>query len=444
MTKVTSQGNWVTVCKPPRHCLTVSPPNPSSQSHPVLVGSRAVANHLEATTRFRLALKVTVTNLEYQKLRTTVFLNAVMLDLILPPKYLSLMGQNFLMSHPVRSRFSSTFAILHEPGFKLCVRVTGSRWPRAPKCAASSDRTRLTDFPLDCAISEALAWIGRAQDHSASADGGVARHYCLVNGWSTSYPETTGYIIPTVIREARVCGDTRFAGSGQRMLDWLVGIQMPSGAFQGGTVTDSPVVPVTFNTGQILMGLAAGVSEFGSELSGCDGPCGGLAGKYPGRRWLLAESFQPICRAGREDLRCARFMGIVRSCPHRIGPRLCGSGHAERVLGPDPPEPGRLVCPLLSDRPGDPLSHTIGYVCVAWLKVYLFSGDKKFLVSRRAAEGVLGALQPDGFIPGRMDSSWRGTVSWALPDRYRADRDMLVSAIPGNRRYSFPRCSAHR
>ena len=36
------------------------------------------------------------------------------------------------------------------------------------------------------------------------------------------------------------------------MLDWLVSIQMPSGAFQGGTIGESPVVPVTFNTGQIL------------------------------------------------------------------------------------------------------------------------------------------------------------------------------------------------
>ena len=49
--------------------------------------------------------------------------------------------------------------------------------------------------------AEALAWIARAQDHSLSADGGVARHYCLVTGWGTSYPETTGYIVPTIIRE---------------------------------------------------------------------------------------------------------------------------------------------------------------------------------------------------------------------------------------------------
>ena len=37
-------------------------------------------------------------------------------------------------------------------------------------------------------------WDGleRAQDYSSSEDGGVARHYGLLNGWSASYPETTG------------------------------------------------------------------------------------------------------------------------------------------------------------------------------------------------------------------------------------------------------------
>ena len=81
------------------------------------------------------------------------------------------------------------------------------------------------DIPLDCAIAEGLAWLGRAQDCSKSADGGAARHYCLVTGWGESYPETTGYIIPTLIREAHLTGDTKLLDRARRMLDWLTGIQ---------------------------------------------------------------------------------------------------------------------------------------------------------------------------------------------------------------------------
>src|SRR5579884_4253735 len=55
------------------------------------------------------------------------------------------------------------------------------------------------DPGVDRIIEAGLAWLGRAQDQSASHDGGVARHYSLQSGWSTSYPETTGYIIPTLL-----------------------------------------------------------------------------------------------------------------------------------------------------------------------------------------------------------------------------------------------------
>ena len=48
-------------------------------------------------------------------------------------------------------------------------------------------------------LHEVIDWLCRAQDHSASADGGVARDYSLIHGWATSYPETTGYIIPTFL-----------------------------------------------------------------------------------------------------------------------------------------------------------------------------------------------------------------------------------------------------
>ncbi|HYT90593.1 MAG TPA: hypothetical protein VEL76_17935, partial [Gemmataceae bacterium] len=138
----------------------------------------------------------------------------------------------------------------------------------AAKAAAQLDRRGLpaADVDPEQAVDEAVAWLGRAQDHSRTRDGGVARDYSLLNGWNSSYPETTGYIVPTLLTYARHKGGAAGAEVRQRarrMLDWLVSIQLPEGAFQGGLVDATPVVPVTFNTGQILLGLAAGVQEFG-------------------------------------------------------------------------------------------------------------------------------------------------------------------------------------
>ena len=270
------------------------------------------------------------------------------------------------------------------------------------------------DIPVDVAISEALAWLGRAQDHSPSADGGVARHYCLVTGWGESYPETTGYIIPTLIREARISGDASLLVRAQKMLDWLVSIQMLCGAFQGGTIGESPVVPVTFNTGQGLMGLAAGVSEFGSSYR---------KAMVNAADWLVAtqdsdgcwrKHATPFAAPGEKSYEAHVSWGLLEAA--RLEPER---GYAEAAMRnmhwalSQQNSGGWFANCCLSD-PGNPLTHTLGYVLRGLIAGYEFTGDAKILQEvRRAAEGALTALRPDGFLPGRLDSQWQGTVSWA-------------------------------
>src|SRR3546814_9275818 len=46
------------------------------------------------------------------------------------------------------------------------------------------------------------------------------------------------------------------------MLDWLAAIQFEDGGIQGGKIDARLKVPVTFNTGQVLLGFCAGVRAF--------------------------------------------------------------------------------------------------------------------------------------------------------------------------------------
>jgi hypothetical protein len=267
---------------------------------------------------------------------------------------------------------------------------------------------------IDDHLSAALAWIGRAQDHSGSADGGVASQYCLVTGWSTSYPETTGYIIPTVIREARLSGDVMLLERARNMLDWLVGIQMRSGAFQGGPMSDSPTVPVTFNTGQILMGLAAGVTEFGDAY------------RKPmtlAADWLVAtqdadgcwrKHSSPFVGDGDKTYDAHASWGLLEAA--RIDPNR---GYAEAAMRnvwwalSHQNDQGWFANCCLTD-PLNPLTHTIGYVLRGLVEAYRFTRDERILqAALKTAEGALQALRPDGFLPGRIDEAWRGVVSWS-------------------------------
>ena len=273
---------------------------------------------------------------------------------------------------------------------------------------------RGTDPGPAAAIAAAAAWIVRAQQNSASHDGGVARHYSTVSGWSASYPETTGYIVPTMIDMAHDGGDAAMLQSASRMLDWLVSIQYPDGSFPGGTIADIPQVPVVFNTGQILIGLAAGVRAFGNRYLE---PMRGAA------NWLVEVQdadgcwrrfLSPFAMRGERTYDTHVAWGLLEAA--RVEP---GAPYADAAL--------RNIRWALTHQhangwfdncclaePGRPLTHTIGYTLRGVIEGYRFSDDQSLLhAARRTADALLPVISPDGFLPGRLDADWQPAARWA-------------------------------
>src|SRR5256885_13178259 len=115
----------------------------------------------------------------------------------------------------------------------------------------------------------AITWLARPQ--AATPDGGIARAYSLVwhrrfgrRGWEPAYPETTGYIIPTLYAAAARFGLPDFAARAERAARWEIAIQLPTGAVRGGVIGE-PESPAVFNTGQVLLGWLAAFEETGDE-----------------------------------------------------------------------------------------------------------------------------------------------------------------------------------
>ncbi len=263
-------------------------------------------------------------------------------------------------------------------------------------------------------IRESVAWIGRAQDNSASNDGGVARDFSLLTGWNSSYPETTGYIIPTLINYAKLKNDETTLLRAKRMLNWLVSIQFPDGGFQGSVIGAAPEIPVTFNTGQILLGLASGTEEFGDEY------------REPMRRaanWLVRTQDDDGCwrkhRSPFTDPTDKAYethvsWGLFEAA--RLEPE---SDYARSAIANI-----KWALSLQTDNgwfencclsePEQPLTHTLGYVLRGVIEAYRFTNDEIFLdASLKTADSLLTALRDDGSLPGRLDSDWKGTVSWS-------------------------------
>ncbi len=105
---------------------------------------------------------------------------------------------------------------------------------------------------LHAHLGATVDWLKEAQD--AQSDGGVSALYSLARGWHSSYPETTGYIIPTMLNVAEALGDQQCFDRSVAMARWLLGLQYSDGSFPGDRAGRYSG-PSVFNTGQILFGL---------------------------------------------------------------------------------------------------------------------------------------------------------------------------------------------
>jgi squalene cyclase len=86
------------------------------------------------------------------------------------------------------------------------------------------------------AIERAVNWLLFSQKQMKN--NGIGSYH-LVNGWSASYPETTGYIIPALINFAEKNNNEKIIKAALSAVDWLVEIQKESGGWQGGRIDDN-------------------------------------------------------------------------------------------------------------------------------------------------------------------------------------------------------------
>lgn len=113
----------------------------------------------------------------------------------------------------------------------------------------------------DQALKNIFNWI--VASFQATSDNGSSAYYHLTNGWQTSYPETTGYLIPTMLEYSDYTEDASLERMAYDAAHWLVDIQLKIGGWEGGQVGQGNE-PRVFNTAMILDGLIAAYEHSGN------------------------------------------------------------------------------------------------------------------------------------------------------------------------------------
>jgi len=264
-----------------------------------------------------------------------------------------------------------------------------------------------------------IEWIKRAQD--ATQSGGVAHGYLVAcrpasrtRGWLAAYPETTGYIIPTVFDYAAAFGDADACRRAVAMADWELEVQMPSGAVRGGTV-DQPATPAVFNTGQVIFGWVRAARETADEryLRAAE-RAGRFLVEHQDADGVWRRGLSQYAKAGPQtyNTRTAWALLELADATGDHAFREAGIRNVEAALARQLPN-GWFGGNCL-DNDEAPLTHTIAYAIRGILEAGHLLGSERYLVAaRRAADAVRNKQRQDGSLAGRYDREWRPAVRWS-------------------------------
>jgi hypothetical protein len=267
---------------------------------------------------------------------------------------------------------------------------------------------------LESQLEATYRWLCQAQD--AGADDGVCGIFDLWAGtWSESYPETTGYIIPTLLALGTARDDDEPRRRAMRMADWSCEQQMEDGAVLSGLL-GMRRGPAVFNTGQAVFGWVSAYQHSGeqryaqSARRACDWL---LAEQSPDGAWRSNLSVMATAPVFAYNVRCA--WALIYAAQALDEPRFAEAAQraADWTLQQQN-EAGWFAHNGFAI--GEvPLLHTIAYVIEGLLGVHCFTREPRYLEAPRRAVDQLVRCYQSGRLAGRLDEHWRPTVSWRCP-----------------------------
>lgn len=332
---------------------------------------------------------------------------------------------------------------------KIGLNLTGSAWKILPFDADAKAEARRDNLgggepsSDERHLQETVAWLTRA--HDAGGDGGVSRAYSAARisqvkyvGWEPSYPETTGYIIPTLLTVAGLGMDAGLKERLKCMADWEAKIQMESGAVMGSVVTANRT-PAIFNTGQVIFGWLAAHEAFGSDsylsaakragdflvsVQGADGS------------WTKGNSAYALPTATTYNTRVAWALAALGARTGDTQYSEAARGNLMHALSRQNPS-GWFSHNCLSD-PGRPLLHTVVYAIRGFLESGVLLREQIFIdAAARALEGLRLCQRADGGLAGRMGPDWLAEADWdcLTGDAQVAGAWLRLQALAGGARY---------
>lgn len=325
---------------------------------------------------------------------------------------------------------SRATAFVRTPGATRMLKAERRRLKQQPAPASPED--------LHTGARRAVLWLLNAQKQSP--DGGFPT-LDMGKGFGTSYPETSGYILDTLLHWQSHTPSSEVERSIARCIEWLLSIQHKDGGWQSGYV-DEDKPPVVFNTAQVMRGLIhAWEKQPSDELA---------EALDKAMLWITSVQEQPGMWAKHNYLGQARVYDTYVAAPLARWARIRNNNevlqaaqqHIHWVVDK------QLANGWFPDADNTikhnhrPILHTIAYTVDGLLEFAdLYNDDDARTAGVRTAEELARRFLEHRRLPGRFDDHWRGSeamiptgcaqmvVAWSRLMKLQPDNPLWRDAV---------------
>jgi uncharacterized protein YyaL (SSP411 family) len=258
-------------------------------------------------------------------------------------------------------------------------------------------------------LTATVDWIVTA--HASATDGGIPAYYDLLRGcWRKSYPETTGYTIPTLLTCSARLERPDLRDLAIDLANYLLGERTSEGGVaHWDRQSARPSSPIVFDTGQVIFGWLAAWEATGDAVY--------RDAATAAADWLVEiqdssgawQQYQHLQTVKVIDARVAWSLLEV----HRVVPRTAYLDAARRnldwVLTQQEPNGWFRNAGFRPNQ--DPFTHTIAYTVEGLLESGLLLDEPRYVTAAESvATLMLRRQRPDGSLAASYGADWQPTA----------------------------------
>jgi hypothetical protein len=256
-------------------------------------------------------------------------------------------------------------------------------------------------------LNAAIDWIRLA--HAKAGSSGVSKGYHLLRRhWFPSYPETTGYTIPTLLNAAVALDRPDLRTLALSLADYL----LKSTTSEGGVAhwASSGAYPIVFDTGQAMFGWLAAFEASGDEQYLDVAVRAGdwlVSVQHPSGSW---KNYQYLDVEKVIDTRVAWALLELYQHAKRDIYRQAAVRNLEWAKQQQDADGWFRHCAFVKGE--DPFTHTLAYTAEGLFECGFLLNEARYIeAAQLTADALLARQYPDGNLASTYSSAWRATSS---------------------------------